>query len=109
MTRLESLRATLEAQHELPPKFVEMYDLISSLPPLDVQSTVNLTEPGKRQWETNKTGYVNWALRQLLAKGMVGESDGRASVDKLDADAAEIATSEELQLHSVDAESGRRK
>jgi kinetochore protein Mis12/MTW1 len=109
LTRLESLCATIEAQDELPPKFIEMYQEISSLPPLNIQSTVNLTEPGKRQWETNKTGYANWAIRQLLAKGKVGESDGHASVDKLDAVAAEIATGEELQraLHSFDAELGQ--
>lgn len=85
--------------------------MISSLPPLDVQPTVNLTEPGKRQWETNQTGYANWALRQLLAKGKVGESDGHLSVDKLDAVAVEVATGEELQraLRSVDAGSGRIK
>jgi kinetochore protein Mis12/MTW1 len=85
-----------------------MYQMISSLPPLDIQPTVNLTEPGKRQWEINQTGYVNWALQQLLAKGKVGESDGHATVDKLDAAAAEIATGEELQrsLDSFDAGDG---
>jgi kinetochore protein Mis12/MTW1 len=83
-----------------------MYQLMSSLPPLNIPPTVNLTEPGKRQWETNQTGYVNWALRQLLAKGKVGESDGHASVDKLDVIAAEVATGDELQraLRSFDAE-----
>ena len=64
-----------------------------------------MTEPGKRQWETKRTGYVNWALQQLLLKGNVGE---RQSVDKLDSAATETATGEDLQLalHSFEAEKG---
>lgn len=84
-----------------------MYQTMSSLPPPDIQPPVNFTESGKRQWETNKTGYVNWALQQLLARSKVGQIGGQMSVDGLDAAAAEIATGDELQqaLHSFDGES----
>ena len=84
-----------------------MYQTVSSLPPPNVQPPVDFTESGKRQWETNKTGYVNWALQQLLARSKVGQIGGQMSVDGLDAAAAKIATADELQqaLHSVDGES----
>lgn len=53
--------------------FLAMYDAVTSLPPHDPSSAVEqlampLPEPGKRLWETNKTGYMNWAIEQLLTR-----------------------------------------
>ncbi|KAF8958863.1 Mis12 protein-domain-containing protein [Flammula alnicola] len=123
-TRLSNLSSlsspdgsALDILHDLPPKFLEMYKTISSLPPLDISPSVDLTEPGKRQWETNKTGYMNWALGRLLVKGEVGEGVGHGAVDKVDRAAAEIGTGEELRRaldavgtvkRELDAVEGRR-
>ncbi|KAL4065244.1 Mis12 protein-domain-containing protein [Scleroderma yunnanense] len=50
-----------------------MFTVVSSLPPLTPETTATLTQlpladPGKRPWEINKTGYSDWAAKQLLAK-----------------------------------------
>ena len=46
---------------------------MSTLPPHDPASfQLPLPDPGKRQWETSKTGYLNWAADQLLARGQGG-------------------------------------
>ncbi|KAJ3506945.1 hypothetical protein NLJ89_g6577 [Agrocybe chaxingu] len=97
--------STLETLHELPPRFVEMYNTLSSLPPLDTPASVETTEAGKRPWETSKTGYMNWALGRLLTKGAdEGEGAGHLAVDKLDKAASMVGTSEELRraLDSVE-------
>ncbi|CAA7257440.1 unnamed protein product [Cyclocybe aegerita] len=97
--------STLETLHELPPRFVEMYNTLSSLPPLDTPASVDTTEPGKRPWETSKTGYMNWALGRLLTKGAdQDEGAGHLAVDKLDKAASIVGTSEELRraLDSVE-------
>ena len=55
-----------------------MYQSMVSLPPLDpdANSMPQATEPGKRQWETNKTGYASWAVGQLLTKTGDGKNWG---------------------------------
>ena len=79
-----------------------MYTTVSSLPPLEVAPTVDLTEPGKRQWETSRSGYVNWALSRLLVR--TGEGTGHGAVDKMDSAAASIGSGEALRraLDAVD-------
>jgi len=96
----------LNTLQELPPKFLEMYRTLSSLPPLETLPTaVDLSEPGKRQWETSKTGYMNWVLGRLLVKGETKEGMGHGAVDKIDLTASEIGTGEELRcaLNAVGA------
>lgn len=58
---------------------------------------MDLSEPGKRQWETNKTGYMNWVLGRLLTKGAAKEGMGHGAVDKVDLTASEIGTAKELR------------
>jgi len=71
---------------------------MSSLPPPEtLPATVDLSEPGKRQWETNKTGYMNWVLGRLLTKGAAKEGLGHGAVDKVDLAASEVGTGEELR------------
>ena len=52
------------------------YETISSLPPYDPstasQLAAPLAEPGKRPWETSKTGYMNWAVLQLVSRAKAG-------------------------------------
>jgi len=77
-----------------------MYETLLSLPPKDPSfASVDLTEPGKRQWETNKSGYINWAVGRLHAKGEAGER----AVDKVERSALEIGSGENLRnaVHAV--------
>ena len=50
-----------------------MYASVSALPPADALENAGgasapTTEPGKRPWETSKTGYLNWAVGQLMER-----------------------------------------
>lgn len=38
---------------------------------------ITLVEPGKRKWETSKTGYMNWAVEQLVER--TKQEDGKPS------------------------------
>ena len=75
----------------LPTKYLAMYKSLSSLPPLEPSfGSVDLTEPGKRQWEPSKSGYLNWAVGRLLAKN--GEA-----MDKVENSTLEIGSGEDLR------------
>lgn len=80
-----------------------MYGSVSTLPPLDPATIasltqIQLTDPGKRQWETNKTGYVNWAISQLLAKAKEdGGIAGASSVDVQRAKVDEVGSAAQLR------------
>jgi len=88
----------LNTLQELPTKFLEMYRTLSSLPPPEtLPAAVDLSEPGKRQWETSKIGYMNWVLGRLLVKGEESKGVGHGAVDKMDLTASEIGTGEELR------------
>jgi kinetochore protein Mis12/MTW1 len=79
-----------------------MYQNLSSLPPLEPSfGSVDLTEPGKRQWEPSKSGYLNWAVGRLLVKG--------EAMDKVESSTLEIGSGEDLRqaLHSVDVAKGK--
>ncbi|TDL22005.1 Mis12-domain-containing protein, partial [Rickenella mellea] len=64
----------------LPEQVLQLYESVSSLPHIDptasAAATSRLPDPGRRQWETNKTGYVNWAVGQLVAKSKEQGSGG---------------------------------
>ncbi|KAF9003442.1 hypothetical protein BDQ17DRAFT_1390567 [Cyathus striatus] len=52
----------------LPEKLQSLFDAASSIPPLDPSLSVppsTITEPGKRAWESHKTGYLHWAVDRL--------------------------------------------
>ncbi|TFK73473.1 hypothetical protein BDN72DRAFT_790795, partial [Pluteus cervinus] len=66
---------------QLAPQFMTMYKQIAELPaavnPEETaeeeakaltQLKMQLTDPGKRMWETSKAGYVNWAVGQLKSR-----------------------------------------
>jgi len=99
----------LDKLEALPSKFLAMYQTLSSLPPPEtLPATVDLSEPGKRQWETNKTGYMNWVLGRLLTKSATKEGMGHGAVDKLDSAASEVGTGEELR-RALDAVGGMKR
>lgn len=52
-----------------------MFRSVSALPPLD-PANIKLADPGKRQWETSESGYINWAVGQLLDKGASAAGGG---------------------------------
>ncbi|KAF9444709.1 Mis12-domain-containing protein [Macrolepiota fuliginosa MF-IS2] len=71
---------SLDTLATLPHKFDTMYDACSSVEPLDAATVstltqVELSEPGKRSWESTKSGYLKWATERLLAKAKEGEVD----------------------------------
>lgn len=77
-----SVPSPLDKMKALPPKFLSMYQALSTLPQPDRQLDTPV-DPGKRQWETNKTGYVNWAVDRLLAKGGADRGGSRAVAEEL--------------------------
>ncbi|KAF8645732.1 hypothetical protein AX16_007600 [Volvariella volvacea WC 439] len=63
-------------------QYRDMWETLSTLPTFDATtvaalSQLRMTDPGKRLWETNKTGYFNWAVEQLMTKsrGLKGDVD----------------------------------
>ncbi|TFK49225.1 hypothetical protein OE88DRAFT_1662651 [Heliocybe sulcata] len=91
LQRLSFLQGpSLSTLQSLPSAFMKMYDSVSQLPPIDhsSESAVALTQlalsnPGKRQWETNRTGYFNWAVEQLKGRARGGVA-GAAAIDKVE-------------------------
>ena len=93
LAKLQFLRSPqMETLLNLPEDFLSMYDAVTSLPPHDpsaaaeLQLSAPLPEPGKRPWETNKMGYLKWAVEQLLFRtrggdqGAIGTSSAVGSV-----------------------------
>ncbi|KAJ7902976.1 Mis12 protein-domain-containing protein [Mycena leptocephala] len=61
------------AATSLPTALMAMQKSVSTLPELEpatisALSQFRLSGAGKRQWEMGKTGYINWAISQLLVK-----------------------------------------
>ncbi|KII95304.1 hypothetical protein PLICRDRAFT_96165 [Plicaturopsis crispa FD-325 SS-3] len=80
--RLEKLSVldvdSLKSIAAVAPALSAMHASVSSLPPLDptqVPAPVTLKDFGKREWETSKTGYLNWATGSLMQR-TVGSSGG---------------------------------
>lgn len=100
----------MQALLSLPNDFQTMFDAVSSLPPLDPSSTALdpgvVPEPGKRPWEVSKTGYLNWAVEQLMqrakekAKSEPGGStfgEGSSAVSAATAAAYEIGSAQDAK------------
>ncbi|KAJ7086591.1 Mis12 protein-domain-containing protein [Mycena crocata] len=70
---IASQEPTVDAGAMLPDRLVELHQSVSTLPKLEettmaALSQLSQTEAGKRQWETGKSGYMDWAISQLLVK-----------------------------------------
>lgn len=100
----------MQALLSLPNEFLSMFDAIASLPPLDPSSAVldpgAAPEPGKRPWETSKTGYLNWAVEQLMqrakekAKNEPGGSafgEGSSAVSAAAAAAYDVGSAQDVK------------
>lgn len=78
------------------------YETISSLPPYDpsaaTQLAAPLAEPGKRPWETSKTGYMNWAVLQLVSRAKGGgQAPGASAVSTVADTAARVGKVEDIK------------
>jgi kinetochore protein Mis12/MTW1 len=60
----------VDALTSLPEHVRDLFESVASLPHLDPTAATAppLPDPSKRPWETSKTGYINWAVGQLVAK-----------------------------------------
>ena len=88
----------LQTLSSLPEAFTTMYGHVSTLPPHDPESfQLPLPDPGKRPWETSKTGYLNWAVGQLLVRGGGASGKGCSAVGKVAESAYDIGKSEDLK------------
>ena len=62
----------LRTLHDLGKDFSALYAGASTLPPLDPSTNADVLlprlEPGKREWETSKAGYLNWATSRLIQR-----------------------------------------
>ncbi|KAJ8084391.1 hypothetical protein PM082_003160 [Marasmius tenuissimus] len=92
----------LEILGQLPSQLMAMNDAVSNLPPLDSATVAALTqfpltEPGKREWETSKTGYLNWAVSQLLDRTREVEAGGSAVVDSITRNVEEVGKAAQLR------------
>ena len=105
LTKLAFLRSPhMQTLHDLPAAFTQMYNAVSSLPEHDHASVTPPPDPGKRPWETSKTGYLNWAREQLVAKMKEGEGpegvargEGSSAVGALVATAYEVSKVDDVR------------
>lgn len=75
-----------------------MYEAVANLPPHEDESPIqNQVEPGKRPWETSKTGYISWAVDTLVRKA--NEKDGQtgSAVGAIVAQTSEIGRAEDIK------------
>lgn len=85
-TRLDRLSFVqpdrLRALHGLATDVDALYARVSALPPVDPANAdaSGLLEPGKRQWEVGKAGYLNWASAQLIRHAQL---PGGASAEEM--------------------------
>ncbi|EIW85478.1 Mis12-domain-containing protein [Coniophora puteana RWD-64-598 SS2] len=102
---------------DLPAQFESMYNSVSTLPPLTDEYIATFTstpvaDPGKRDWETSKAGYQEWAVKQLLAKARqqdIAAGKRSMAVDAVVEDTAAIANAGHLRaaLDALTASSRR--
>lgn len=86
----------------LPHEFMAMYNTLSSLPPHDSSTADQLappiSEPGKRPWETSKTGYLNWAIEQLISRAKDrGQGEGSSAIGTIASAAFGTAPPEDVK------------
>lgn len=85
-----------------------MYNAVSTLPPHDPASfQLPLPDPGKRPWETSKTGYLNWAVGQLLVRTRDGGTgEGSSAVGKVVEGAYGVGKSDDVKA-AMEATGGK--
>jgi kinetochore protein Mis12/MTW1 len=93
----------LDALAGIPEQLSRLHASMTSLPTLDsaaraALTQAPLTDPGKRQWETSKDGYLSWAVEHLVARArkQAGEN-GSSVVSELAMQAGEVGKAEDLR------------
>lgn len=86
----------------LPKQYQSMFSTVSSLPALTPEAVATfsqspLADPGKRPWEVNKMGYLDWASKQLLAKATHDGGAGSSAVGSLVESTATVAKTGDLK------------
>jgi kinetochore protein Mis12/MTW1 len=104
LSRVEFLNLpTLDDISGIPDKLSDLHASIAELPALDPAAIVELTQlqltdPGKRQWETSNAGYLRWAVDQLLARLRQQDgATGTTTASQLVAHVNDIANVEDLK------------
>ncbi|KAF9527645.1 Mis12 protein-domain-containing protein [Crepidotus variabilis] len=115
LNKMSSLSSSLGQQASLPPNLQALYESMSSLPALSSISskfspTSGQTEPGRRPWESTKSGYMNWALGRLLSRGgnsTPADEEKSSPVDRLDVSTDAIGRVSDLQRAAEEVEKRR--
>ncbi|KAG7099582.1 hypothetical protein E1B28_001412 [Marasmius oreades] len=92
----------LDILGKLPQQLMAMNNAVINLPPLDPATIAALTqfplnEPGKREWETSKTGYLNWAVTQLTERTREDQPGSSAVVHSIMHNVEEIGKADQLR------------
>ncbi|PCH44640.1 hypothetical protein WOLCODRAFT_105424 [Wolfiporia cocos MD-104 SS10] len=96
----------LKALVPLSGEFHQMYTAVSSLPSIDPSAPPEQSsqpEPGKRQWETSKRGYINWAIEQLMMRAkdqVMGNgtvSEGSSAIGATASAAYSVGSAQDIQ------------
>lgn len=103
---------TLAVLTEMPSKLMSMYSAVSSLPASSnpegtaeedakalTQLKMQLSDPGRRAWETSRAGYVNWAIGRL--KSRVSETGGGRNGGSMEDEIARVDHLRKLQSREV--------
>lgn len=82
-------------------QYRSMFSAVSSLPPLTPEAVAAfsqspLADPGKRPWEVNKMGYLDWASKQLLVKATHDGGAGSSAVGSLVESTTAVAKTQDL-------------
>lgn len=109
-TRLDRLSFVqpdmLRSLHSLAADMDALQSGVSTLPPIDpTNADMPGLEPGKRQWEIGKTGFLNWARAQLIQHAQ--RAPGRpvlsgASAEEANPDTSRKDVTGALQEHERD-------
>ena len=115
LARLAFLRSPqLRTLLDLPPSFLAMHEAVASLPQIDPSSTapehLAAPEPGKRLWETSKTGYLNWAVEQLMRRTKdQNKGEGSSTVGAAAEAAYAVGTAEDVKAFLQASNEGRAR
>lgn len=96
----------LRSLHSLAADMDALQSGVSTLPPIDpTNADMPGLEPGKRQWEVGKTGFLNWARTQLIQHAQRvpgGPLLNGASVEDANPDTSRKDVTGALQEHERD-------
>lgn len=82
-----------EALLSLPKSIKQMYAAVSTVPPVDLSTTLsNIQEMGSQPWQSGRKGYLDWAVKTLLNRVAESKSGDISSVQRLTESIANVDT-----------------